>query len=141
MGIVWWCAGLLGVWMSRKRNGRPKRNVIPGVVIMLTGYAMSGHPQKLELSTMIHTFFGYTLIAAGLSRIIEIVFVLRDQNNVSDDPDEANSWQYLPPFVSLEGSTIWNDALICFSISFSSPLAYFSWELQKNKWRFSVVLM
>lgn len=24
MGIVWWCAGLLGVWLSRKRDGRPK---------------------------------------------------------------------------------------------------------------------
>lgn len=104
MGIVWWCAGLVGIWLSLKRNGRSKRNIIPGLVIMLTGYAMSAHPQHLELSTMIHTFFGYTLMAAGLSRIIEIVFVLRDRNNVSDDTNDTNSWQYLPPFVSWEFS-------------------------------------
>jgi hypothetical protein len=40
MGIVWWCAGLLGMWLSRGKGGVPKRNVIPGLVILLTGYAM-----------------------------------------------------------------------------------------------------
>lgn len=42
MGVVWWCAGLLGVWLSRGRNGEPKRNLVPGLVIFLTGYAMVG---------------------------------------------------------------------------------------------------
>jgi hypothetical protein len=99
MGIIWWCAGLAGVWLSRKRDGAPKRNFIPGFVILITGWAMSAHPQHLPLSTMVHTVFGYTLMAAGLARIIEIAFVLRDAHTISEDGD-ANSWQYLPPFVS-----------------------------------------
>jgi hypothetical protein len=99
MGIIWWCAGLAGVWLSRKKNGAPKRNFIPGFVILITGWAMSSHPQHLPLSSMVHTVFGYTLMAAGLSRIIEIAFVLRDAHTISEDGD-ANSWQYIPPFVS-----------------------------------------
>ncbi|KAF2106792.1 hypothetical protein BDV96DRAFT_325534 [Lophiotrema nucula] len=99
MGIVWWCAGLVGIWLSRKRDGRPKRNLIPGIVILLTGYAMSAHPQSLPLSTMVHSVFGYTLMAAGLTRIIEIAFVLRDRNATSDDGSDPNSFQYLTPFL------------------------------------------
>lgn len=102
MGIVWWCAGLLGVWLSRKRDGQPKRNLIPGIVILLTGWAMSAHPQGLELSSKVHLVFGYTLMAAGAARIIEIAFVLRDRNSLSaSDYEETNSWQYLTPFVSI----------------------------------------
>ncbi|KAK0512997.1 hypothetical protein JMJ35_005014 [Cladonia borealis] len=100
MGIVWWCAGLLGVWLSRKRDGRPKRNLFPAVVIMLTGWGMSAHPQELELSTHVHTVFGYTLMAAGAVRIVEIAFVLKDQNSISDtDAEDTNSFQYLTPFL------------------------------------------
>ncbi|KAF7596286.1 hypothetical protein BBP40_002430 [Aspergillus hancockii] len=99
MGIVWWCAGLLGMWLSRTRNGRPRRNLVPAVVILLTGYAMSAHPQFLMISTMVHTIFGYTLMAAGLTRIIEISFVLKDQSTLSLDGSEPNSFQYLPPFL------------------------------------------
>ncbi len=100
MGIVWWCAGLLGVWLSRKRDGRPKRNLFPALVIMLTGWGMSAHPQSLELSTHVHSVFGYTLMAAGAVRVVEISFVLKDQNSLSEtDTEEINSFQYLTPFV------------------------------------------
>ncbi|KAJ6146530.1 hypothetical protein N7497_008512 [Penicillium chrysogenum] len=95
MGIIWWCAGLLGMWLSRTRSGRPKRNLIPAIVILITGYAMSAHPQSLMISTMIHSIFGYTLMAAGLTRIIEISFVLKDKPALS----EPNSFQYLTPFL------------------------------------------
>lgn len=104
MGVIWWCAGLAGVWLSKGRGGRPKRNFVPGFVILITGWAMSAHEQHLMLSTMVHTIFGYTLMAAGLTRIIEVAFVLRDRNAVEVDDtgvSEPNSWQYLPPFVSL----------------------------------------
>ena len=100
MGIVWWCAGLVGMWLSRTRDGRPKRNIIPGIVILLTGYAMSAHPQELHISTAVHMMFGYTLMAAGLTRIIEISFVLKDRASLSVDGNDPNSWQYLPVFVS-----------------------------------------
>ena len=99
MGIIWWCAGLVGIWLSRTRDGRPKRNVIPGIVIMLTGYGMSGHPQELHLSTMVHSFFGYTLMLAGLTRIIEISFVLKDRATLSPDGNDPNSFQYIPVFL------------------------------------------
>ncbi|KAI9746638.1 MAG: hypothetical protein M1818_000352 [Claussenomyces sp. TS43310] len=97
MGVIWWCAGLTGVWLSRRQDGGPKRNFIPGMVIAITGWGMSAHPQHVPLSSMIHTVFGYTLMAAGFARIIEISFVLRDQATASDD-GEPNSFQYLPPF-------------------------------------------
>ncbi|KAF2086901.1 hypothetical protein K490DRAFT_43229 [Saccharata proteae CBS 121410] len=99
MGIVWWCAGLVGIWLSKKRDGSPKRNLVPGIVIMLTGFAMSAHPQSLPLSTMVHSVFGYTLMGAGLTRIIEISFVLRDKPAVDDSGAELNSFQHLPPFL------------------------------------------
>jgi hypothetical protein len=100
MGIIWWCAGLVGIWLSRKRDGTPKRNLIPGIVILLTGWGMSAHPQHLPLSTMVHSVFGYTLMAAGITRIIEISFVLRDRNATTADGSDPNSFQYLTPFVS-----------------------------------------
>ncbi|KAG9595196.1 hypothetical protein KCU77_g2639, partial [Aureobasidium melanogenum] len=99
MGIIWWCAGLLGMWLSRDRRGRPKRNLIPAIVIAITGWAMSGHPQELHLSTMVHSVFGYTLMAAGFTRIIEISFVLKDANSISEDGEDTNSFQFLPPFL------------------------------------------
>ena len=44
MGVVWWCAGLLGLWLSRGRAGAPRRNIVPALVIFLTGYAMVSAP-------------------------------------------------------------------------------------------------
>ncbi|KZF22602.1 hypothetical protein L228DRAFT_229761 [Xylona heveae TC161] len=99
MGIIWWSAGMVGMWLSRKRDGSAKRNLIPGIVIFLTGWAMSGHPQELHLSTMIHAVFGYTLMGAGAARCVEIAFVLKDKNTLSEDGSDANSFQYLPPFL------------------------------------------
>lgn len=102
MGVVWWCAGLLGVFLSRKRDGRPKRNLFPALVIILTGWGMSAHPQSLEISTHVHTVFGYTLMAAGAVRVIEIAFVLKDRNALDEKNfEETSSFQYLTPFVSL----------------------------------------
>jgi hypothetical protein len=99
MGIIWWCAGLVGIWLSRTRDGRPKRNLIPGIVILLTGWGMSAHPQTLPLSNMVHQVFGFTLMAAGLTRIVEISFVLRDRSATTADGSDPNSFQYLTPFL------------------------------------------
>jgi hypothetical protein len=99
MGIIWWSAGLAGVWLSRGRDGSPKRNFVPGFVILVTGWAMSAHPQDLPISAMTHKMFGYTLMAAGFTRIIEIAFVLKDKTGVSDGGYDTNSFQYIPAFV------------------------------------------
>lgn len=100
MGIIWWCAGLLGMWLSRTRDGRPKRNLIPAVVILLTGWAMSSHPQNLMISAKTHTAFGYTLMAAGVTRMIEISFLLKDTATADESGSSPSSFQHLPPFVS-----------------------------------------
>lgn len=99
MGVVWWCAGMVGMWLSRTRQGTPQRNIVPGLTILLTGYAMSAHKQHLPLSAKVHTVFGYTLMAAGLTRIIEISFVLRDRDAVSEDGYSVHSFQHLTPFL------------------------------------------
>ena len=101
MGIVWWAAGLVGVWLSRDRDGNPKRNFIPGFVILITGWAMSAHPQELMVSAATHSMFGYTLMAVGLTRIIEVAFVLKDKQSLSEDGRATNSFQFIPVFVSL----------------------------------------
>ncbi|KAI1774339.1 hypothetical protein F4818DRAFT_442491 [Hypoxylon cercidicola] len=99
MGIVWWAAGLTGVWLSKDRDGRPQRNFIPGFVILITGWAMSAHPQELMISAETHKMFGYTLMAAGLTRMIEVSFVLRDRPGVSEDGRQTSSFQYVPVFL------------------------------------------
>lgn len=110
MGIIWWCAGLVGIWLSRKRDGRPKRNLVPAIVILLTGWGMSAHPQTLPVSTMVHTIFGYTLMAAGLTRIIEISFVLKDRSATLTDGSDPNSFQYLTPFLLYAGGFLFMGA-------------------------------
>jgi hypothetical protein len=115
MGIIWWCAGLVGIWLSRDRQGRPKRNLIPGIVIAMTGWAMSSHPQDLMISTMIHSVFGYTLMGAGITRIIEISFVLKDKNTLvgpqgGDVDAEINSFQWMPVFLLYAGGFLFMGA-------------------------------
>lgn len=58
---------------------------------------------------MTHTMFGYTLMAAGLTRIIEIAFVLKDAQSLADDGRSWNSFQFIPVFVSTYHSprTMW----------------------------------
>ncbi|KAF2823799.1 hypothetical protein CC86DRAFT_457436 [Ophiobolus disseminans] len=110
MGIIWWAAGLVGVWLSRTRDGRPKRNLIPGIVIFMTGWAMSAHPQHLPVSTMMHTVFGYTLMAAGAARVVEISFVLKDRNATTTDGSDPNSFQYMTPFLLIAGGFLFMGA-------------------------------
>jgi hypothetical protein len=100
MGIIWWCAGLAGVWMSRDREGNPKRNFIPGFVIFITGWAMSSHPQELMVSEATHSMFGHTLMAAGVTRIIEVAFVLKDKQSLDESGRSWNSFQFIPIYVS-----------------------------------------
>ncbi|KAG6812346.1 hypothetical protein H0H92_003336 [Tricholoma furcatifolium] len=70
LGVLWWAGGILGIFLSRNNQ----RNVVPGIIIILTGWAMSEHAQALMLSTKVHATFGHTLMLAGFTRIIEICF-------------------------------------------------------------------
>lgn len=139
MGVIWWCAGLVGIWLSRTRDGQPKRNIIPAIVIGLTGWGMSGHPQELALSTMLHQVFGYTLMGAGLARLIEISFVLKDKNTWEEGSDEPSSFQHLTPFVSIESA--YSNTLRLTGCSCSSPLDSSLWVRPKSKSKFSPTYM
>ena len=44
---------------------------------------------------MVHGVFGYTLMAAGVARIIEVCFVVNDKPAL----EEPHSFQHLPPFL------------------------------------------
>ncbi|PFH48652.1 hypothetical protein AMATHDRAFT_196247 [Amanita thiersii Skay4041] len=70
LGILWWAGGLLGIFLSRNNQ----RNIVPSLIIILTGWAMSQHAQALMISTKVHSVFGYTLSLAGIARIVEICF-------------------------------------------------------------------
>ncbi|PWN42333.1 hypothetical protein IE81DRAFT_280799, partial [Ceraceosorus guamensis] len=122
LGVVWFAAGAAGMWTSR--NG--KRSVLPAVVIILTGWAMSGHAQALMLSTMVHALFGWTLMAAGLARIIEVCFVLRDLPSGGEQEQqqlialghppgqsgwfEIKAWQYLPIYLLMSAGVLFMSA-------------------------------
>lgn len=92
MGIIWWAAGLVGIVLSR--NGQ--RSVIPSILIILTAVSFQGHAQHVANSGPIHSYFGYMLMAGGLSRIIEICFVWKQ-----GEFKEISPWQYIPPLVSV----------------------------------------
>lgn len=92
MGIIWWCGGLLGMWLSRK-NGT--RNVIPALLLVYTGYAMSEHSQRLVISTKVHAMFGLVLMCGGLTRILEICFLLKDAG--SSETRKVLAFQHFPP--------------------------------------------
>ncbi|GAA5908665.1 hypothetical protein JCM8208_002179 [Rhodotorula glutinis] len=98
LGVLWWAGGTLGIWLGRKQ----KRNIIPGLLISMTGYAMANHGQHLEFSTNVHKFFGWCLMAAGVCRIIEICFVLADAPTPALDDAVAarpKAFQHLTPFL------------------------------------------
>jgi len=67
----------------------------------MTGQAMANHGQHLEFSTTVHKAFGYSLIAAGLTRLVEICFVLNDQPTPSTslENSKVRAFQHLPPFL------------------------------------------
>ncbi|CAJ0841876.1 8471_t:CDS:2 [Entrophospora sp. SA101] len=94
LGIIWWAGGLAGLYFTR--NG--KRNIFPALIIISTGFAMSAHQQSSEVSTVIHATFGFTLVSAGLARIIEICFF---ENIYKNKKSLNNPFLILPPYVKL----------------------------------------
>ncbi|KAF9497747.1 hypothetical protein BDN71DRAFT_1387007 [Pleurotus eryngii] len=117
LGVLWWTGGLLGIFLARNNQ----RNVVPGVIIILTGWAMSEHAQRLKMSTKVHATFGHTLMLAGLARIVEICFVAPDYAKLSKSPTHPHplaggngevdkAFRHLPPFVSTMRSLLFMSA-------------------------------
>ncbi|KAF9026309.1 hypothetical protein BDZ89DRAFT_1134884 [Hymenopellis radicata] len=53
LGVLWWTGGALGIFLARNNQ----RNVVPGLIIILTGWGMSEHAQELMISTRVHAVF------------------------------------------------------------------------------------
>jgi hypothetical protein len=92
LGILWWVGGALGIFLARNNQ----RNVVPGLIIILTGWAMSEHAQALMLSTKVHAMFGYALMLAGVLRIVDICFVSAT-SSVTGSLDDNDSEHTLSP--------------------------------------------
>ncbi|EDR13954.1 uncharacterized protein LACBIDRAFT_152078, partial [Laccaria bicolor S238N-H82] len=90
LGVLWWTGGILGIFLSRNNQ----RNVVPAVIIILTGWAMSDHVQALMISTKVHAMCGYTLMVAGLARIVEVCFFIPNDRKAA----AAQAFRHLPPF-------------------------------------------
>ncbi|KAI9440867.1 hypothetical protein H4582DRAFT_1939818 [Lactarius indigo] len=125
LGILWWCGGILGVYLSRNNQ----RTVVPSIIIILTGYAMSDHTQALALSTKVHGVFGYTLMLAGVTRLAEVCFVAPSYtpaDGVEDDRSEhtladsaaaesgaaskGRAFRHLPPFLLVAAGLLFMSA-------------------------------
>ncbi|KAH9951105.1 hypothetical protein B0H21DRAFT_818596 [Amylocystis lapponica] len=87
LGVLWWTGGALGIFLSRNNQ----RSVVPSLIIILTGWAMSEHAQALMLSTKVHAVFGYTLMLAGVSRIVEVCFVAPRFSPLDAAPSDGDS--------------------------------------------------
>ncbi|KAJ3717754.1 hypothetical protein C8R42DRAFT_676524 [Lentinula raphanica] len=100
LGVLWWAGGALGIFLARNNQ----RTVLPAIIIILTGWAMSEHAQALMISTRVHALFGYTLGLAGVTRIIEICFFVPTFANpdvggsvvVSDDSNSDHTLADVP---------------------------------------------
>ncbi|KDR80788.1 hypothetical protein GALMADRAFT_135897 [Galerina marginata CBS 339.88] len=117
LGVLWWTGGILGIYLSKNNQ----RNIVPGVIIFLTGWAMSEHAQALMISTRVHAMFGHTLMLAGVTRIIEVCYFVPAFGPDGSDDDShsehtladgtsprnflttkaiaARSFRYLTPFL------------------------------------------
>ncbi|KAI6013574.1 hypothetical protein EDC04DRAFT_2757905 [Pisolithus marmoratus] len=98
LGVLWWTGGALGIFLARNNQ----RNVIPALIIILTGWAMSDHAQALMLSTKVHAAFGYTLILAGVTRMIEVCF-LPTTVHIPGSLDDNDSEHTLSPPQGAQG--------------------------------------
>jgi len=82
----------------------------------MTGWAMSAHEQAMMISTKVHSIFGIVLMSAGLARIFEVSFLLKDaavpiQDEDSEQKDALiRSFQHLPPFLLVAGGVLFMSA-------------------------------
>ncbi|KAG8787976.1 hypothetical protein FRC12_015038 [Ceratobasidium sp. 428] len=115
LGVIWWAGGAVAIFLARKG----KRTVIPALIIIVTGWAMSSHSQAMEISTKVHAVFGVVLMSAGVARIIEITFVLKDAASIADGDVarsennrevEVQAFQHLPPFLLVAGGVLFMSA-------------------------------
>src|SRR4051794_7218265 len=75
MGILWWTGGLVGTLMTWHSPANT-RNLLPALILALTGLSMAAHAQHSPTSGQVHTIFGTALVLAGLMRMAEILMIV-----------------------------------------------------------------
>ncbi|KAF8980743.1 hypothetical protein BGZ46_003742 [Entomortierella lignicola] len=92
LGLLWIGGGVLSLFLESRFNPLAqftiRKNPIPSLLIILTGYAMGQHQQYYKFATMVHTFFGYSLMLGGVCRLIQLAL------RPSVSPLDANSNSY-----------------------------------------------
>ncbi|KAJ3514156.1 hypothetical protein NLJ89_g2530 [Agrocybe chaxingu] len=86
LGVLWWTGGMLGVYLSRNNQ----RNVVPALILFLTGWGMSEHAQALMISTKVHAMFGHTLMLAGVTRTLEVCYFAPSYASDHTDDDTTS---------------------------------------------------
>ncbi|KAF9024595.1 hypothetical protein BGZ52_010667 [Haplosporangium bisporale] len=76
LGLLWVGGGLLSLLIESKYNPLAqfsiRKNPLPALLIMLTGFAMGQHSQYYAFATTVHTFFGYCLMLGGACRLVQL---------------------------------------------------------------------
>ncbi|KAG0307746.1 hypothetical protein BGZ99_001375 [Dissophora globulifera] len=99
LGLLWIGGGILSLLLESRFNPLAqfiiRKNPIPALLIILTGYAMGQHAQYYVFATMVHTFFGYCLMLGGVCRLIQLALrpavspmeSTSNRNSVDDEDD------------------------------------------------------
>ncbi|KAG0215518.1 hypothetical protein BGX28_009566 [Mortierella sp. GBA30] len=100
LGLLWVGGGVLSLLLESRFSPLStfmiRKNPIPALLIVLTGYAMGQHSQYYKFATVVHTFFGYCLMLGGVCRLVQLA--LRPAvspigasagSNGADDEDDA----------------------------------------------------
>ncbi|KAF5859661.1 hypothetical protein ETB97_002572 [Aspergillus alliaceus] len=66
-------ASQIGIWLSRKKSRRPKRNLMSSFTWFLLGHLMVAHHQWNAMTKKIHEGFGYALIAMAAAKALDIL--------------------------------------------------------------------
>ncbi|EGG02139.1 uncharacterized protein MELLADRAFT_38759 [Melampsora larici-populina 98AG31] len=104
LGIFWFVTGSLGIYLSRGK----RRSIIPGLMIIITGWTISLHQQSSPYSDLVHGVFGYTLMAAGLSKLLD-VYLFDDQINLNSSSTSSIKFSrlHLTPFLLLNSGIMY----------------------------------
>ncbi|KAG0287675.1 hypothetical protein BGZ96_008442 [Linnemannia gamsii] len=96
LGLLWVAGGLLSLLLESKYSPLAqfmiRKNPLPAILVVLTGYAMGQHAQYYMFATVVHTFFGYALMLGGVFRLIQLalrpsVSPLSEDGGIDEDDD------------------------------------------------------
>ncbi|KAG0143741.1 hypothetical protein CROQUDRAFT_660817 [Cronartium quercuum f. sp. fusiforme G11] len=84
IGVFWALAGGLGIFLSR----HGQRSVAPGLILIVTGWEAGYLELTTPYSQLVHTAFGYVLMAAGASKMADVCLL-----------SDCKAWRHTTPFL------------------------------------------